>query len=414
MILAQGFQRFVLDLDGVVWTGDEPVPGAPETIRALRDAGRRFAFVTNNSSQLPEVYAKKLAHMGAGGDVEEIVTSAHATARMLSARVGELRGRTAFVVGGPGLVQAVRELGVHVLDGDDAVNVSMVVVGLDPTLTYDRLRIATLAIRAGATFVASNDDPTLPAAGGEWPGAGAIVAALRATTGREPMVAGKPEPWPMEIAAERLGGGGALVVGDRATTDVAAAAAAGWPSGLVLTGATDIAMLAAAPIWPDVVLRRLPDLLEDLPHPRLRAAAGPDLPSIAALLHEAGLQAGNVRERTGRTVVAEDSRGRLLATAAWDPAGDRALLRSVAATPAVRGKGVGLVAVAAALRSAVEAGIREAWLATTDAESFFARCGFSRVAREAVPPAVLAHPQISRECPDTAAVMRLPLPARSG
>lgn len=409
MILAQAFSRFVLDLDGVVWTGDEPVPGAPETIRSLREAGKRLVFVTNNSSQTHETYAKRLADIGAQGDSAEIVTSADATARLLSTAIPALRGRAAYVIGGPGLQEKVREVGLRVSEADDPTECSLVVVGFDRELTYDKLRRATLAIRAGATFVASNADPTYPAADGLWPGCGAIVAALQAATGVDPMVAGKPEPIMLEVAREQVGGSPALMVGDRIETDVLAAQAVGWPSALVLTGATGVPELAAAPAWPDFVLRRLADLLEDLPHPQLRPSSGPDLPAIATILHEGGLPAGAARERVGRTVVAEADR-RTIATAAWEPVGPDALLRSVAVTLAARGTGTGMLVVAAALRTVARAGIRDVYLVTANAEGFFARCGFRTISREDLPEAVAAHRQIARECPLSAPVMRLTVP----
>lgn len=411
MILAQAFARFVLDLDGVVWTGDEPIPGAPETIRSLRDAGKRLAFVTNNSSQTPETYAKKLAGMGAGGDAVDVVTSADATARLLADRVPALRGRTAYVIGGPGLLAAMREAGLHIVDGQDPSSTSLVVVGYDPELTYDKLRRATLAIRAGATFVASNDDATYPAPEGLIPGAGAIVAALRASTGAEPMIAGKPEPVMLEVARERVGGSPALVVGDRVTTDILAAHAVSWPGALVLTGASGVPELATAPVWPEFVLRTLADLLADLPHPQVRPATGPDLPGIATLLHGAGLSIGNARERVGRTVVAEADRGMLLGTASWEPLGSAALVRSVAVAPESRSKGIGILVVAATLRAIAHGGLSHTYLATAQAEAFFARCGFATLAREDLPEQVAHHPQVARECAG-APVMRLDLPEK--
>jgi amino-acid N-acetyltransferase len=225
------------------------------------------------------------------------------------------------------------------------------------------------------------------------------------------MVAGKPQPLMLEVARERVGGTPALMIGDRIETDVAAAQAVGWPSALVLTGATGVPELAIASVWPDFVLRRLSDVLSDLPHSQLRGATGPDLPAIAQLLHDGGLPAGGARERVARTVVAQADR-RIIATAAWESAGDAALLRSVAVAPDARGTGSGLLVTAAALRQIARGGSREVFLVANDAaaEAFFAHCGFRLILREELPPAVAEHRQITRECPSSAAVMRLLLP----
>jgi len=409
VILAQAFSRFVLDLDGVVWRGDHPISDSPETIRALREAGKRVVFMTNNSWRTPAEVAEKLHKMGAPSDPDEIVTSSIAAQEMIRANVPAVKGRTAYVIGGPGLVSAMEELGLRLVDGAEAEDASVVVVGIDRKLTYDKLKRATLAVRAGAMFFATNADPTLPAADGLWPGAGAIVAALRTSTDVSPMVAGKPNAPMLEVARERLGGTPALVVGDRVDTDVLAAQAAGWPSALALTGATGLAELAVATAWPDYIIRDLSHVLRDLPHPTVRPAAGPDLPAIATLLHEGGLPAGAARERVGRTVVAEVERGQLLATAAWEPVGEVALLRSVATRPDARGFGLGTHVVAAALRSIAKAGVRDVYLVTPDAEQFFKACGFRVVSRDELPSEVAKHPQITRECPSSSPVMRLSL-----
>ena len=408
MILAQAFSRFVFDLDGVVWKGEEPIPGAPDTLRALRDSGKRLCFVTNNSSELPETYAKKLARMGAGASPEEVVSSADATARLVERVVPGARGRLGFVIGGDGLRAAMTSIGVRLADGDEGIDASVVAVGWDRGLTYDALRVATLAIRAGAAFIASNTDATYPAADGFWPGAGSIVAALRTSTGRDPMVAGKPDPTILQIAADRLGGAPALCIGDRVETDVMCAQAAGWPSALVLTGATGVPELAVAPAWPDYVIRRLSDLLEDRPHPQTRPATGPDLPQIASLLHAGGLIAGAARERVGRTVVADLDRIPI-ATASWEPVEGATLLRSVAIAPEHRRTGVGTLVVAAALRRIHESGARDVFLVTENAEGFFASCGFRTIPHEELPDSLADHPQVSRECPASAPTMRLTL-----
>jgi 4-nitrophenyl phosphatase len=411
MILAQAFSRFAFDLDGVVWKGDRPIAGSPDTIRTLRDAGKRVTFVTNNSSETPETYAKKLAEMGAGGSPDEVVSSADATARLLEREVPGLRGRLAYVIGGEGLLNAVASVGVRIASADEAKDASLVVVGWDRDLTYEKLRLATLAVRAGAIFVASNTDATYPAPEGLIPGAGAIVAALRTATGVEPLVAGKPDPGVFQVARDRLGGSPALVVGDRVETDIVAAKAAGWPGALVLSGATGIPELAAAPAWPDFVLWRLTDVLEDRPHPEVRAASGPDLPHIATMLHHGGLPAGAARERLGRTMVAETDR-KPIATASWEQFDGTGLLRSVAVQPEVRRAGAGTVVVAATLKRMLQDGVRDVYLVTESAERFFAACGFKTIEREDLPEEIKKHPQLVRECPASAPAMHLRFPVQ--
>jgi phosphoglycolate/pyridoxal phosphate phosphatase family enzyme len=409
MILAQAFARFLLDLDGVVWRGDKPIAGAPETIRTLRDAGKTVCFMTNNSSRTAESYAKALTEMGSPTHPDDVITSADAVARVLERSVPGMRGRLVLVLGGEGLRDAVTSVGGRVAEPHEGTDASVVVVGLDRSLTFESLRTATLAIRAGATFVASNTDATFPAPEGLWPGAGALVAALRTSTGVEPIVAGKPQTTMLEIATERVGGGGALAVGDRVDTDVAGARAAGWPSALVLTGVTGIPDLAVAHAWPDFVIGRLSDLLEDRPHPSVRAIVGADLPHVAGLLHAGGLRSGALRERTGKTLVAEIDRV-VVATAGWEAIDDVALLRSVAVSPDARRAGIGRVLVAATLRKIVAAGIKDVYLVTEHAEAFFAACGFIRIERDVLPDGIASHRQVVQECPIDAATMHLRLP----
>jgi 4-nitrophenyl phosphatase len=408
VILAQAFSRFAFDLDGVIWKGERPIAGAPEAVRALREAGKRVCFVTNNSSETHETFARKLADMGAGGSPDEIVSSADATMRLLERSIPGLRGRLAYVIGGDGLVGALGRVGVRIATEEEATDASLVIVGWDRQLTYDKLKRATLAIRSGATFVASNTDATYPAQDGLWPGAGAIVAALRTSTGQDPLIAGKPDPTVFEVARERLGGSPALVVGDRVETDIVAAHAAGWPAALVLSGATGVPELAAAADWPDYILRRLTDVLEDRPHPHIRPAAGPDLPLIATMLHHGGLIAGAARERVGRTVVAEVDRTPI-ATASWEQHGTDGLLRSVAVASEQRRAGAGTIVVAAALKRLIGDGITDVYLVTENAEAFFASCGFEQIDRDELPDSIAAHPQVTRECPVTAPAMHLRL-----
>jgi glycerol 3-phosphatase-2 len=227
---------WVLDLDGVVWLGGEVVPGAADAVARLRAVGEEVVFVTNNAYARVADQEAKLAGFGieARGAV---VTAAQAGASLLQP------GERAFVVGGPGLREEVSGRGCTEVDGPDC---DVVISGLDRELTYEKLRIATLAIRGGARWVLTNPDPTFPTPHGLEPGAGSIGAALRAAGGAEPEVGGKPEGAMVGLLRRRLGADG-IVVGDRADTDGRFAVALGYRFGLVLSGVTSSADLPVEP-----------------------------------------------------------------------------------------------------------------------------------------------------------------------
>lgn len=259
-MLADRFDAFLFDLDGVLYLGDDPVPGAPETVAALRGLGKGVAFVTNNSSRTPEEVAAKLRSVGIEAGAEEVETSALTTAALLAER----GVRDAYVIGGEGVRRALAEAGVRVLEGEPAA-AGAVVVGFDLELDYAKLRRASLLVQAGVPFIATNPDASFPAADGErWPGAGALVAAVETTTGVRAEVIGKPNAPILRAALARAGGGRPLMVGDRLDTDIAGAVAMGWPSFLVLTGVSsreDIRGYPFAPTytWDDLSLLTDPE-----------------------------------------------------------------------------------------------------------------------------------------------------------
>ena len=218
---------WVLDLDGVIWLGGAVVPGAPEAVQALRSAGEDVVFATNNSSATIGEQEAKLASMGIPAQ-GAVVTSALASARLL-----EPTDRV-VVIGGPGLREAVAARGCRVVDGPDC---DVVIAGLARDLTYDMVRTAGLAIRAGARWILTNSDPTFPTPHGLEPGAGSIGAAISVAGGREPVIGGKPEGAMVDLLRERLGPEG-TVVGDRVDTDGRFADALGYRFGLVLSGVT--------------------------------------------------------------------------------------------------------------------------------------------------------------------------------
>jgi glycerol-1-phosphatase len=280
--LADAFQGVVFDLDGVVYLGDQVVPAAPEALDQVRGLGVRIAFVTNNSYRPPDLVVERLNRLGVKAATGEVLTSAQATVRLLGGRDG-LEGVRVMVVGGPGLRQALERAGARLIDGQAWHDAEVVTVGFDPDLTYAKVRDATLAIRAGARFVGSNPDTTLPTPDGFWPGAGATLALLRASTGVEPEVAGKPERALLDTAAAAIGAGPYLMVGDRVDTDLDGAHHLGWSTALVLSGVTRLADLPDLVTAPDHVLRDVGGLL-DPPGPAVRPAGDGDRDAAARLL----------------------------------------------------------------------------------------------------------------------------------
>lgn len=270
MILADAFDAFLLDLDGVVWRGESPIPRADETIAALRERGKKVIFVTNNSSRSPRDYAMKLARMKIPTRNDDIVTSGHAVLAELE-RIGLGAGDKVFVSGGDGLVRLLtHERLVPVREGDPT-DVGALVVGWNPRGTYEDIRKAADLARAGVPFIASNTDATYPMEDGVVPGTGAIVAAIEVASGVRCTPVGKPQPVLFRLALDRAGvpAERALFIGDRPETDLVGARAAGIPFALVLTGVTDERALGTLPDVPDELLESLDDLLRDLPRPRI-------------------------------------------------------------------------------------------------------------------------------------------------
>jgi glycerol 3-phosphatase-2 len=223
--------RIVLcDLDGVIWRGDQPIVGSARAVEELRAAGLRVGFLTNNSSGTRAEYVRRLAAAGVDAAPDDIVSSAMAAAALLAELLPA--GERVFACAGPGVVEALGERGFEVVGSGPA---AAVVVGWHRTFDFDELAAAAGAIRAGAVFVATNSDPTYPAAEGLLPGNGALVAAVATASGSTPVVAGKPEAAMIALARERFGHRG-VMVGDRPSTDGALAAALGWPFVLVLSG----------------------------------------------------------------------------------------------------------------------------------------------------------------------------------
>jgi len=233
----------MFDLDGVVYIGDDAVPGAPEHLTRARAAGAHLAFITNNASRPPESVADKLRGLGIDASSHDVVTSAQAAAHVLLERFGD--GAAIAVLGAAGLETAVAEAGlVPVAVADDQA--VAVVSGYGPDVPWRDIMRAAVRVRDGLPWVASNTDLTLPTPDGIAPGHGVLVRMLSRFAGVAPVVAGKPERPLLDETVRRVGGERPLMIGDRLDTDIAGAHRAEVDSLLVLTGVTGLAELVAA------------------------------------------------------------------------------------------------------------------------------------------------------------------------
>jgi phosphoglycolate/pyridoxal phosphate phosphatase family enzyme len=252
----------LVDLDGVVYRGADPVPGVAAVLADRAARGDDVVYVTNNSMHYRADYQTRLAAMGAPVTPETVVSSARATAAYLKEHDPGIR--RVLVLGGGGLERELRDEGFDVVtSGAAATRMSQeaiegfaaagqpdaVVVGLDPNLTYARLAVASDCVRAGAHFIATNRDPVYPTERGVRPGAGAIVVAVEAASGVVPVSIGKPAPYLLEAAAHAVGRepAEAIMIGDGITTDLAAARAVGARCILMLTGVSTRAEAEALP-----------------------------------------------------------------------------------------------------------------------------------------------------------------------
>ena len=259
----EDIRHLLIDLDGVVYRGNSPLEPAPRFVSWLRARHITFRLVTNNATLTPRQYSAKLASMGISVQMDEIFTSSLATALFLKEQ-GQ-QGKGAFIIGEAGLREALRKCGIRSTDDHP----DLVIVGLDRKLSYAKLATAALGIGAGARFLGTNPDTSFPSERGLVPGAGAILAALTATTGVQPIVVGKPRPLMLQLAMQALGGTvkDTAMLGDRLDTDIQGASGIGMPSILVLTGVSKRSELATSPIQPDLVVNDLADFMEQWPKP---------------------------------------------------------------------------------------------------------------------------------------------------
>jgi 4-nitrophenyl phosphatase len=226
------FAAVISDLDGVVYRGSEPIPEAVAAFQRWHAAGIPYCFVTNNSTRTAAEFAAKLRGFGVAAEAENVVTSADTTAALLKARWPN--GARVFVVGAPSLAETIAAAGFEIT----AERAEIVVVGLDRDFTYAKLKQATRLLLAGAVLIGTNPDLLLPSEDGFEPGAGTIVGAVAAASGKAALFVGKPEPHMIAAALQRLGTDPkrTVMIGDQVATDIQAGQRAGLFSILVTTG----------------------------------------------------------------------------------------------------------------------------------------------------------------------------------
>lgn len=255
------FGGYVFDLDGTLYLGDHLLPGAAETVAAIRASGARVAFLTNKPLERPAAYAAKLRDLGIPAGPDEVVSSTDALLRYLQATAA---GSRILAISEPLIATMLEEAGFTVVSHDDPTSADLVVVSWDRTFDYAKLVAAFRAVRAGARLVATNPDPYCPTPDGDLPDCAAMLAAIEASTGaRAEAIVGKPSAHMAAALLDRLDlpADDTVLVGDRLLTDVRMAQEAGMASALVLTGATRADAIRHSPVSPDFVLAGIAEIL---------------------------------------------------------------------------------------------------------------------------------------------------------
>jgi 4-nitrophenyl phosphatase len=260
-MLPSHIKSLIIDMDGVIWRSDAPIGDLASLFNSIRAQGLKFVFATNNSTKTSEQYVEKLQEFGVEAEPWQVITSSQAAVHAMAQKFPP--GTRVFMIGEDGLRLPLEEKGFQVLSVDDASDAEVVVMGLDRGINFQKAVEATLLVRKGVPFYATNPDKTFPTPRGLIPGAGAWYSVVTTATGVEPIVAGKPFPFLLELSLEKLGTDKeeTLVVGDRLDTDIAAGQAIGCPTALVLSG---VATREQAESWKpkiDIIVEDLETLI---------------------------------------------------------------------------------------------------------------------------------------------------------
>jgi 4-nitrophenyl phosphatase len=253
-------QALIIDMDGVLWRDDQPIGDLPKIFQIIESQPIKALLATNNSTRSIDQYLEKLRSFGVTLQPWQLINSSQATAKYLRDQYPECD--SVYIIGEAGLFNALDQMGFY----HSEENPQVVVVGMDRQLSYHKLTQATLLIRSGLPFIATNPDKTFPIPAGLAPGTGSLLAALEAATDQKPYVIGKPYPGMYQIALERLGtpADQTLVIGDRLETDIAGGQTIGCPTGLVLSGVTTKEQANKWTPPPNIIAKDLTALLEEL------------------------------------------------------------------------------------------------------------------------------------------------------
>jgi HAD superfamily hydrolase (TIGR01450 family) len=285
------YDGLIIDLDGVVWLGDQPIDGAAGAVARLRACGIRVLFVTNDPVSSRAEQAARLAMIGIPATAADVITSAAATARFLAGH-DDFHARSTLVAGSSALRDEIEQAGFPIIPLSEPRRAELVIVGGHPAFDYRELRAATTAVASGARLFATGRDATVPTRDGPAPATGAILAAIETATGVSATVIGKPEPFVFEIARAALAGCAHIaVVGDNLASDIAGAKRSGLVAILVLTGTATKTDLQRAAIPPDLVVASLAEL-PDLVRTPLTTSDPNDPPRNGILFHEAVSEGG--------------------------------------------------------------------------------------------------------------------------
>ncbi len=254
-------KALILDMDGVVWKGDTPIGDLPSIFNRIQARGLKFVFATNNSTKTSEEYVARLKGFGVEAEPWQVVTSSQSAAHAIAQKFPP--GTKVFMIGEDGLRLPLEQKGFEIVPVENATQSQVVVMGFDRGITFQKASEAALLIRQGIPFYATNMDKTFPTSRGQIPGAGAWASVITTATNVEPIVAGKPFPFLMELSLERLGTQKeeTLIVGDRLETDIVAGQAMGCPTALMLSG---VSTREQAEIWkpkPDLIAKDLAELI---------------------------------------------------------------------------------------------------------------------------------------------------------